>query len=375
MSYRLLKPADLASASHVIERDAAGLPTAWRLLHLGAQEVYDGGRWRTIQVTPADLDAIMAVAQRRGAAIPLDVEHGTYYLAQVLGVSEADLAARLGPALVNERLAAGFLRLERRADGVWGVIERLHPRMAELLRQGAYRYWSPVAREAYGQPGQRRMWISSVAVTNTPALADIEALVASALGGDLAETPTQPETPMSPKLLALLQKLLPGETLAAEGLTDAQLATLDTAVLAALTPKPNLAPIAQALGLPDTASEADILGAATAKAQATAVLSSLQGEVQTLRQTVAAGAKLKLIEQGLSEGKLTPALVKDFAEAADCAVLTAYLKAAPKLVGTEAVDKASLPGPGTQPDAMLTQIARNCGLDPAEVAKTPLKFV
>ncbi len=375
MSYRLLKPTDLAAAAPTIERDAAGLPTAWRLLHLGAQEVYDNGRWRTIEAAPADLDAIMATYQRRGTLIPLDVEHGSYYLAQVLGITEAELAAKLGPALVNERIAGGYLRLERRADGVWAVIERLHPRLAELLRQGAYRYWSPVAREAYGQPGQRRMWISSVAVTNTPALADIEALVASALGGDPAEPPTQPETPMSPKLLAVLNKLLPGETLAAEGPTDAQLAKLETAVLAATTPKPILGQLAQALGLPATASEADLLGAATAKAQGTAVLSSLQAEVQTLKQAAAAAEKAELIKQGLAAGKLTPALVESFAQAADCAVLSAYLKAAPKLVGLDKVDKGALPGPTAQADSLTAQVARNCGLDPAAVAKTPLQLV
>lgn len=80
--------------------------------------------------------------------------------------------------------AAGWVgALEARADGLWATAVRWTQQARELLKQGAYRYFSPVLGFA-DQARTRIAALGPIALTNDPALRSIPALVAKAQPGE-----------------------------------------------------------------------------------------------------------------------------------------------------------------------------------------------
>ncbi len=160
-----------AEAPKVI-RDDAGVPVEWTLLHVGENPICQEGRDGAITLTGEDMAAIIGYHRKKGEAIPVDSEHYLFTLAQSKQLDEAE-TLRLFPGAVA---ALGYGELELAGDEL-RIRVRWTPAAYEMLKEKIYKYFSPVIRGLDRGP----LRVTSVAMTNTPAINDLDALAASAL--------------------------------------------------------------------------------------------------------------------------------------------------------------------------------------------------
>ncbi len=326
-----------------VRRNADGVPTAWRVLKFGPFSITQGGQTVAGDFLPEHADEIVASFTQKGTRIPLDCEHFSKNLADQISaltgvkVEEPELAA----LLKSERGAAGFGTLAARADGLWLTDVEFVPRAALLMKEKMYNWFSPVFRGLMTPP----LRITSVALTNTPAIDNLDSLAASALA-QAEELPVRQATEETAgmnelkKLLGLPDTATDQEVLAAVKALQAKMNEgADSAACAA--------EVRTVLKLDGKAAPAEVKGkllAMLAKAEKadadSASLTALQGEVTTLKTAQAARDRQAVIDEGVKAGKLTPAMVKGWAASADVAVLTAFLKDAPVVAA---------PGSGVNP--------------------------
>jgi phage I-like protein len=103
---------------------------------------------------------VMAAAQEHGVDFTIDYDHHT-------------LAAGAGV----QAIAAGWFNLDLRNDGLYAVNVRWTPKAESHLRTGEYRYFSPLFN--WDDSSGRITSLINTALTNTPALHDLAALVAA----------------------------------------------------------------------------------------------------------------------------------------------------------------------------------------------------
>lgn len=225
--------------------------------------------------------------------------------------------------------AAGwFKRLEFRPDdGLYAVDVRWTPRAAAMIAAGEYRYLSPVF--AYALDGAV-LALGPAALTNNPGLDGLTDLAA------LSAFFPQETKPMK----QLLQALGVAET-ATEAEALAALNALktahqgETAALKASAPDP-----------------ARYVGIATVTALQ-AELSAARGELAALKAEKAAAEVDRVVTAALAAGKLTPATEKWARDlgAKDLAALTAYVEAAPVVAKPGATQTGGKPPAAGAPDA------------------------
>lgn len=358
-----------AAAAPSVRRDAQGVPTEFRLLKPGPLRLTLDGRAVEGELDAEDLRAILDYHAMKGELIPIDCEHLLKMLADLKGVDEAALI-RSAP-LLGEQAAVGAVSLRAENGEIWARVEKLTARARELLSLGgdkAYFYFSPVFRGLSNGP----LRVTSIALTNTPALNDLDALAATGERG--ARQPNQGEKTMKEKLLKLLALLGRSNdaALTAEGVSLEPVLELAAAELEAARARGTafLGAMKDALAL----TEADTLESVPgkllpilekAKGDA-AALSTLQGRVAELEGQ----AKDRLIGDLKAAGKLTEAMLP-WAKTQDAAALTEWAKGAPVVVPNARVvpaDARPADGSLALSEAAVT-IARKCGLDPKKVAE------
>ncbi len=350
-------------AENAVLRDADGLPERFRILRFGPGTLTLNGRQHPFEFQPEHAEMIVASAERKGQAIPMDCEHAGFLLAEAQGLEESDLAAQ---PLLGERTACGYVRLTREDDGLWAVVEQWAPRAAFLLKEKLYRYFSPVIRGL--RDGHLRL--SSLALTNSPALDQLEPLVAR----------TETEAPTgAPELLELLSELFGLDSDSPAGTAVAWMAA-ELAELRELKTRTEgfLGKIRATLALKEDAglelAEGRILVLTEQSKTAAGALKSLETELEVYRKDAATRQKEQLIEQGLRDGKLTPKLVADWANGQDAAALAEFLTNAPAIVPMGQLPLRQLPEyEELGASAQLAEIAANCGLDPAKVRENGRK--
>ncbi len=147
-------------AYQIVLTDQTGAPEWIRLLPFGEIEMVDGRD--SIRFDREGAEAIVAQASRRSTDLVIDYEH------QSLG-GEAPI------------LAAGWIKeVEIRADGLWARVEWT-PRARKYIEEREYRYFSPVLEV---DNDRRIVGLWNVALTNTPAMADVLPLAATATAAD-----------------------------------------------------------------------------------------------------------------------------------------------------------------------------------------------
>jgi len=374
---------DLGIGAARVERDEAGLPIAWQLFPFGEIQITQGGESLTGTFTPAMADSIVAFAAEKNMPVPIDAEHALAHLATMAGVEEADLLA----AIPSGKLAIGFGELAKRADGLWLTDVEWTEIGRLLMTSGSFRWHSPVLRGR----SDGRYRVTSDAVTNNPAINDLDALVAEADDTMERDTlslsdltgattpPTKGEQPNMDKLLELLGALVGSND--AIALSDG---ALPADVMQSLTAIRDELP---ALRQAKTDGDAFLLAARDALALgADADLNAVQGtllglvekakgadaledQVKTLMLESETRKLTELTTQGLAEGKLTAAVVEsDWFKGQDATMLDAFLKAAPVVVKVgPTTDKTKLADPDTitltdEDRAVCTQM----GLDEAD---------
>lgn len=158
-----------------VERDASGVPVAWRIFKLGANEITQKNSSYSLDFTGEVFDLIIAYFAEKGSRIPLDSHHFLYHLADKLGVDESEVLKFLPDGTAT----FGFCNLEKRTDGLWVTNVEYVPLARDLMAQGIFRYFSPVLRGLV----DGRLRITSVTFENEPALNNLDAIAASAERG------------------------------------------------------------------------------------------------------------------------------------------------------------------------------------------------
>jgi phage I-like protein len=243
--------------------------------------------------------------------------------------------------------AAAWFGLEVRADGLWAVNVRWTPDADAHLRAGEYRYFSP-AVELDGDTG-RVLRLINLALTNLPATKAMKPLVAA------KDQPT-PEPSMKTLLTAM-------------GLKDTASEAEALSAFGQLTGRFQQSE-QELLQLTSAASVNEAFGVIRGLKDSAAQLTKLNTRVQELEQQDREREVEALIGQGKRDGKLAPAQESFFREMGkkDVAILKGFLASAPKLVAT-AADAAKVPT--TEADIVVLsetekQTAKQLGVSEAD---------
>lgn len=318
--------ASMSAVQAAVERDAKGVPTAFRILKTG-KTIFDDltqGKAVEADITVEDISEFHASYVRGGRKLPLDCEHFLGHLATQLGKSEAELVEE--NKLLGEMACAGLVSLEARNNGteLWAKVEKLADRARDLLAASGdklYGYFSPFLRGLKDGP----MVVTSVALTNTPATRHLDILAASALPADQLKTLG-----------------------AALGLDEAACSGKSAG---------DLLPIAVA----------KVTGLSKALADLTTKANADAAALTALRTAQDAATKKALLDQAEAEGKLTPALRKDWAEGQDLMALSAWAKHAPKVVPVVGQTDTTKITQTKVPSAEVLEVAGAMGIDPAKL--------
>lgn len=152
-------------------RDENGVPVEWTLLRVGDTPLCQEGTDSVLTLTAERLRAIMDYFAKKGEEIPLDSEHYLYELANQKKMDEGE-ALRLFPGGVA---AMGYGALALSGENL-RIRVKWAPAAYEFMKEKIYKYFSPVLRGFEKGP----LRVTSVAMTNTPAINNLDALAASA---------------------------------------------------------------------------------------------------------------------------------------------------------------------------------------------------
>ena len=375
---------DLGSApAAAVRKDADGIPVAWRLFKFGPFSITRNGETADGAFTAEHGARIMEHYQKKGNKIPIDAEHGLYLLARNLNAEEGDIAKLLG----KPSATLGFGALALKADGLWIEDVEWGKLARGIISQGVLRWFSPVLRGL----ADGNLRITSVAMTNTPAIDQLDAIAASAESEDFAgehgshastgvtkraATPAVQKGASMKGLLALLGAIIglsetDSAALTAEGAESALLPKLQDL-------KTELGKLRKDGALAKDVRDALALGAEVEPAAVTGKLQGLLAKAQqhdTLKTRIDAlelsaetGKKDKLIADGLAAGKLTHDLVEKWAKKQDAAALSAFLDNAPVIVPQGRTDKTKLPTKDSlELSAEDLEMCKVTGQDPEKV--------
>ena len=338
----------MAFAALAVELSAGAVPVDFRLIPAGEFRAVDGRPFECPAWVCTDEDGLRLVAEASARTSPqvIDYEHGTLH-AKKTGV---------------KAIASGWFKsLEwRPGDGLWVIGADWTADAAKEIAAKAYRFISPVF--SYDAVSGRVQKLFHAALTNDPGvdgLTDLAALAAEIL---------LPTNPLENSMNETLKKLL-----AALGL--AETATEAEALSAVAGLKTNVATLSAQASAPDPSKFVPV-----------ATLSALQGEHAALQSQFVAltaevnGGKLeKAIADGLAAGKLTPATegwARDLGSK-DLASLTAYLSAAPVIVKPGESQTNGNQGEGQSGALSAAELAVCAaqGIDPQDFLKTKLASV
>ncbi|MCX7010381.1 MAG: hypothetical protein NTY53_24600 [Kiritimatiellaeota bacterium] len=369
------------SDAAAVRRDAAGVPVAFRILRPGKNSLTMDGKTVEGVLSADQIKQILDYHAAKGELIPVDCEHITFLLAQLLGVDESDLQ-KTAPALA-EQAAVGAVALTAENGEVWADVKKWSARARELLTTKAdqfYLYFSPVVR---GLLGKTPLRITSIALTNIPAYNNLDALAASdGIGfGAMCATTVRAETNNQEKKIVkeLIAKLagLAGLDVAALTADNADLQPLFTALAGKIETLQQgasafVAGVKDAIGLKDgqgldVAAGLIISLAAKAQGDATA-LADAQAKLTAFEKD----AKDRLITDLTGAGKLTEAMKKSpWFTGLDHAALKAWGDAAPVVVQQQRLTNTDTrPGAEGVMSQSAIDIALKCGVKPEDVAKT-----
>lgn len=154
-----------------VVRDGNGVPVEWTLVRVGDTHLCQEGEDAVITITEEGMQEIMDYFTKKGEEIPVDSEHYLYMLASEKKMDEGE-ALRLFPRGVA---ALGYGTLSM-SGGSLRIRVRWTPAAYEFMKEKIYKYFSPAFRGIKDGP----LRVTSVAMTNTPAINNQDALAASA---------------------------------------------------------------------------------------------------------------------------------------------------------------------------------------------------
>lgn len=321
-----------------VEKDTEGIPVAWRLLELGINELTRFGQKVEVMVTVENLDTIINYHNEKGMKIPVDSNHFLRRFADANGRDELAVLA-LVPA---GKLAMAFGDLQKRDDGLWLVNVEFAPLAKEIMKQKAFRYYSPVIRGLV----DGRLRITSVALENEPSINNQDVLAASADLRDDPDTfkPKKEKKHMDPKLCVALGVLLGMDTLSlsADGdVSEGVVSKIQSLNKEVIGLRGFAGSLKDTLSLSADDGLNKIQGHVLALKAKADTADSLKKENDTLSLAAEDGKREGLIAGGLKDGKLSDSML-EWAKGLDCVALSAYLENAPNVVPLGQINKDGL---------------------------------
>lgn len=325
----------LSAESPAVIRDANGVPVEWTLLTAGDTHICQEGKPDVLRFTADDLRTMADYFLQKGELIPVDSEHYLFDIAERNRITETD-TVRMFPGGVAA-IGYGSLALE-------GEKLRLKVKWTDaaypFLKEKIYKYFSPVIRGM--QQGPLR--ITSVAMTNTPAINNLPALAARAEPINRPEDTGRKEFRMN-NLNKALCRLTGREKIALSAENEEK--EMD-AIAAEVEDKANaLEQIRTILGLDPAATTDEIIAALKAEAEKAASADAKQQELDNLAASAERDAHAALVRQGRADRKIVDADM-DYINSLDSKALKAHLDhTSPKFPAQTPVT------PAREPDAAV----------------------
>lgn len=300
---KVQKPAHTAlSLVELLSQDASGAPAVppkeFRIFPAGAVESHKG----TFQFTEASATKVMARAEKYGNDFSIDYQHGMF---NILSADPSESAK-----------AAGWFKPEVRNGELWATDVSWTPKAAQMLSNREYRYISP-AFDHNPDSGEVAM-LRNVALTNIPAIYDLEPLLASWAGATTeADDETKEEPPTMKTLLALL------------GLAESASEAEGMAKLSQITQ-----PVTELLSITGKASAMEALGVVKAWKQASDSVPAMHAELSQLKTAATDGKRDQLLAEGKRRGVIPPAY-EPVLKTMELSQLEAFLKVAVPVVTKE----------------------------------------
>lgn len=312
-------------------RDRDGIPVEWTLLRLGPNPIMQDGVPGSIELTREGMESILRYFREKGEQIPVDSRHYLYELSVRKGLDESDVLRMLP----SKTAAMGFGILFEK-DGLLRFRVQWNELAKTLLREKIFRYFSPVIRGLKNGP----LRITSVAMENEPAINDLDELAASAK-----------RIPAEDVSAGISQQ---GKESEMEEKQEDSVVKDDGQEQKTADPAESelVRELRHALGLGDEADEKVLILAfrtmmekAKEADRLRSELEQVRAEADALRGREEERKKKDLLDQGVREGKITPA-TRPWWEKLDCVQLSAHLPQAPVLIRQGALERSTL-GPDT----------------------------
>lgn len=311
----------LSAETPGVIRDENGVPVEWTLLRIGTNPICQEGRDGSLVLSAEAMRQIMEYHTKKGELIPIDSEHYLYELANQKKLDEGE-TLKLFPGGVA---AMGFGTLALSGEDL-RIKVKWNPPAYEMLKEKIYKYFSPVIRGLENGP----LRVTSVAMTNTPAINNLDALAASAnTVSDLSDRSDQSDRKgnMS-KLEEALKRLTGRDSIALGGETSEE--EKDKLACEVEEKASLIEQVKQLLGLEGDATLDAVIAALKAETEKAKSADEKQAQIDELAASAEKKAHADLIARGRAERKIVDADM-EYVNSLDSKALSAYLDhAAPK---------------------------------------------
>ena len=343
----------LSSETPGVIRDENGVPVEWTLLRIGSNPICQEGRDGSLVLTAEAMNQILDYHAKKGELIPLDSEHYLFELANQKKLDEGE-TLKLFPGGVA---ALGFGSLALSGEEL-RIKVKWNPKAYEMLKEKIYKYFSPVIRGLENGP----LRVTSVAMTNTPAINNLDALAASAT----IKPATGGKENMG-KLEKALSRLLGRESIALEAENKEE--EKDKIACEVEEKASLIEQVKQLLGLAADASLDEVIAALKAETEKAKTADEKQAQIDELAASAEKKAHADLVAKGRAERKIVDADM-EYVNSLDSKALSAYLDhAAPKFPAPlehKTTERKSDAAALSAVDRIAVDSLRNAGVKDAE---------
>ena len=338
----------LSAETQRVIRDENGVPVEWTLLKIGDNPLCQEGKDDNLSLTAEQMGEIMEYHRKKGELIPLDSEHYLYELANQKKLDESE-ALKMFPGGVA---ALGYGSLALSGEDL-RVKVKWTPAAYEFMREKIYKYFSPVIRGIENGP----LRVTSVAMTNTPAINHLDALAASAnlIPSDRSDkSETSDRKDRMDKLRSAIGRLLGRDNLALSGETPEE--EKDKIACEVEEKASLIEQVKQLLKLAPEATLDEVIAALKAETEKAASADEKQEKLDEMAASAEQQAHADLVAKGRAARKIVDSDM-EYINSLDSKALKAHLDhTAPKFPG-------KLPDPPRKADSIALSAADRSAID------------
>lgn len=339
--YTLMDWIALTAEAQRVIRDENGVPVEWTLLRIGDNLLCQEGRDGNLSLTAEQMSSILDYHRKKGELIPLDSEHYLYELANQKKLDEHE-TLKMFPGGVAA-LGYGSLALsgeELRVKVKWT------PAAYEFMKEKIYKYFSPVIRGLENGP----LRVTSVAMTNTPAINHLDALAASA-----NKRPATGRKESMSKLENALKRLLGRDSIALGAETEEK--EKDQIACEVEEKASLIEQVKKLLGLAPEATLDEVIAALKAETEKAAGADEKQEKLDELAASAEKREHERLVAQGRAEGKISDADM-EYVNSLDSKALSAHLAHTARKIPLQRT-----PAPSRKPDSVALSAVDRVAID------------